>query len=507
MINFAQIGILSSSNLGIDENGNGQQAILVIGDSTGGAGTNGTTGPGPTPTAGTAYYYRSSNNTVIEIGANDLEFARDSPSDGSQWPQFAVDFYNKIGKKAVIIPCAKGGSEISPNGVDNNNWSTTGDLYSVMIGDATSCMGILGVTKPRVIFIFLGINDSLGTSTLTTVESDLNSLVSRLQTSFPGTDIVFYQPGKTNVADNGSRLVPIRHYIKNAAINNSNVYLIGDLGAGPSGLLVDNIHRNQTGQNLAGSICARWVENSSYGKWSRAIISSHYSDLSTTRKNLIAGIDSNVAAYLSHEALFNFKTVSANDVWNDWCFYAVPTDSGVITYTTNDSISTNGTTQYLRSGWAPSVSSITSSQDDVFIALKFKTVTTAAGTSATGYGGINAGTIGILLQQRSTGIRFRINDITDTDYATDTQFAADTEYLVARDGGTKYLFKNGSSVASAAVASTGLMNVTPFLGCFNNNGAATNFLNASYEHFRAGKHTTADQAAFYTLMESIHDGW
>lgn len=492
----------------------GTDLFLAIGDSTSGAGTNDNTGPGPTPTTGTAYYYRRSNNTVIPIGANDLEFASDPPADGCQWPQFCVDYYSKLKRKAVIIPSGVAGATYAPNG-NNNNWSSSGDNYALAVSDAQATMTITGIEKLRAIFICCGINDANNAVSLATVESDLNSLVTRLTADFPNTDIVFCQIGTSGANFTTARIASIRKYIKNACENNTHCYIIGGfLSARSLGLYIaDGIHLNQTGQNLIGSNYARWCHNRNYRKWGRSIMSSFHIDLSEPRKLLIAPIDDLLTDYFNHELLQVYVTPSEGSAYQDWTFTCVFNNgiSGAVQimgYTTDDNIDANGINESARPGYAQNLSGFEATQNDVFHAVKFKVVTTAAGTFATAYGGLNAGTIGVFLAQTNTNtIRYRVNDITNTEYTTDTKLQNDTEYLIARDGGTKYLFKNGSQVHSASVASTGVFDTSPNLSSNNNNGAANSWIEASYQWCRAGKHVGTNQSAFYAYLENIVDHW
>lgn len=494
-----------------DTTADGKQAFLIIGDSTA-KGSNDDTGPGPTPTPGTAYYYRRSNDTVIEIEDNDLEFAADPPTNGSPWPKFAIDYNANSGMKAVIIATARGGADYADNG-DGNNWSTTGANYALALADASACLSVLGLTKLKAIFINMGPNDAASAVALGTVQTAINSLYSRLQSDFPNVDIVVTQPGRILAAVINSRLGPIRGYVKDVAINNDRVFLLGGfLSAYSAGdMTVGLVHLNQTGQNHVGAMFARWMKNSSYPKWARSIISSYYSDLSVTRKNLIASIDDHLASYLNHETLFMFKaTVENDDAFHDWALLTCCDNvTGAAIVTPGSHIQTNGSSTYLDVGFAPDYSDYKQTQDDCFLAVKIKTHSTPAGTGCTILGLSSAGsTHGQQLTQTATSVlQYRVNDSTATQDGTDTNFQNNTEYMAARNGGTKYLFKNGVEIDSAGVASTDQSTFNQTLGANNNAGTVGGFANTSFEYLRNGKHVGTDHASFVVFLENVLNHW
>lgn len=493
----------------IDENEDGQGAILVLGDSLA-KGSNGDTGVGPTPTANTSFYYRSSNNTIAEIGAADLQFARNVPTNGSPWPKFCIDYNTKLSKKAVVVPCGFSSATITPNG-NNNNWSASGDNYAIAVADANACMELLEVEKLKAIIIMLGINDSDDATDLQDVEDDARALINRLNTDFPNTDILWFQIGRNSTANNNVRINSIRKIIRDIAVDFDNVHLMGGyLAASPAGLVSgDNTHLSQTGQNEIGEIAARWFENSTYNKWARGVMSScFYDDLSTLRKNLIAPLDNHLASLLEQETTLLFKNTIQNNIWADWTYSVIPANTASIGFSANQHISSNGTASHMRHAFVPSFAQI-ATQTDIFEAIKIKTVTTAAGTAGSAFGGNNTGrTVSCLLRQ-TTGstVQYEMNDASLTTYTGDTKLQNDTEYVVARSGGDIYLYKNGVQVHTASVASTGLSAISQNLGANNNDGTANSFLNATYEWFRAGRQTGVDHAAFYDFMENIIDHW
>lgn len=487
-----------------DTTSDGKQAFLVIGDSTS-AGSNNSTGNGPAPVSGTAYYYRRATTDIVEMTADIVA----APL-GSQYPQFCTSYFNGSGKKAVIIPTGVGASNFSPDG-DTNDWSTTGDNYAPAVTDARNTLALLGLTKLKAIFICsLGINDARGSAVLSTIQSDITSLLTRLQSDFPDVPIIMEQIGRDETASLTARIGAIRGYIKTAVIANPNVYLLGGLSPlfSNGGYGVDNLHPNQTGNNWRGEQMARWMLNSTRSKWSRSIISSMYDELSSSRKDAISTlIDNNLTDYLEHDILFMFKTTIVNNIYVDWGFLGLSAITNSPTFTANDNLATNGTSSYFRDGFNRSFLQLKSSQNDTFGAVKIKTNNTAAGTLATAYGGSN-GTSAVLIQQTAASLLgYRINDNTATTSNSETVFANNAEYLFGRNGTGKFLYKDGVQVGTATQASVSVNTTQSYVGAFNSNGTANTFLNGTFEYIRAGKFTTINHATFKAAMDTFLASW
>lgn len=506
--------LLTISSSSTDTNAQGQQAFLVIGDSIA-KGTSASVGP--TPTDGTAYYYRRSNNTVIEIDNQDLILAdvANRPNVGSPWPQFAIN-YNLIdtSKKAVIIPTAVGASNFANQGVASDCWDPTvsGSLYDTAVMDAQACMSVMGVTKLKGIIIILGINDARGTVGLDTTQAAIDSFFVQIQIDFPNVPIMVYQIGRSEVTTVDARIGAVRQYLKTVCENNTNVVMMGTVLAAEGAGYVSggDIHLTQAGNNEAGKSAARWHANPSYSKWAREIIASHFDDLSTTRKDLIEDlITGNLTAYLNHEGLFNLKTTIIENCYLDWAFLCCPPSGLSFTFSANSHIAGNGTSFYFRSNYVQSFLNLVSSQNDFFKSSKVLTSTTAAGTGATLFGNTDAAAIRTSISQSSgSQINYVVNDFTVTAWASgDTKFQAASEYLIARNGGNKYLYKNGSQVHTAAVASTGINAKVQSELAFLNNVTVQGWLNAEIQDIRHGKFTAVDPATFYAAMETLRAGW
>lgn len=504
-------GGTSDGNTSQNTNALGQQAFLIIGDSTAAGQNNVVKGVGPTPTAGTSYYYRRSTNTVIQIGATDLALAANPPSDGSPWPQFAISYNATSGKKACVISTGVGGSTFSPNG-DNTNWSTTGSFYSLAVTDANNCMAVLGVTKLRGIYISCGTNDIGAATALSTVESDINSLITRLQTDFPGVDIVMMQVG-LHVATQSQRRAAITQYIKNAAINNSNVYLLGGLAAllAAGNMTFGNVHPHQPGNNDLGKQYARWVTNYRLSKWVRSIVSSCTDDLSAARITLISNlIDNNFAEYMNHDCFYLLKNTTIGNAFMDWTFLNCPRNFGA-TFTANSHVQfVSGSSQYFTTGYLPLYSAYKSTPSDYFAAVKVKTATTPSGTVGCLIGARNAGnTIFNTLRQTATpSILYMNNDGTFTVTTGDTVFLNDTEHMTGRNGTSKFYYKNGAQVATVVQAViSGISDSELAVAAQSDAGTPSSFWSGQAEAVRIGKFTGVTHSGWYTAMETLLDNW
>lgn len=504
IVDSKQLASSGDNIVGVNTASDGRQAFLIIGDSTS-AGSNNSTGNGPAPVSGTAYYYRRATTDIVEM-ATDIVAA---PL-GSQYPQFCTSYYNGSGKKAVIIPAGVGGSNFVPRTGETANWSTTGTCYALAVTDANNALAQLGLTKLKCIFLSsLGINDARGDATLNDIEAGIESLISRLQADFPDTDILIEQIGRSEVGSLTSKIGSVRKFLKAQALAKDQVFLMGGIMSmtGAGGYGADNLHPNQTGNNWRGEMYARWMLNSTHSKWARSIIASHFDDLSTARKNLIATfIDSNLTAYLEHDMLFNFKTTTVNNTYSDWCFLAGGFNTNSV-FTANDSIATNGSSTYFRDGYVRDYLGLKSEQNDTFGAVKIKTNSTAAGTLATAYGGSN-GTSAVLVQQTAASLLgYRVNDNTATTSNSETAFSNNSEYLFGRSGTGKFLYKDGVQVGTATQASVSVNTTQSYVGAFNSNGTANTFLNGTFEYIRAGKFTTVNHATFKAAMDTLLASW
>ena len=98
---------------------NGEQFFLVVGDSIA-QGSNNSSGPGPTPTAGTVKQYNGS--AIVDIGSADVYNV--VSGGGTMMPKMGIDYNAESGKIPMFISCGSQGSNFeNETGDGGNNWS------------------------------------------------------------------------------------------------------------------------------------------------------------------------------------------------------------------------------------------------------------------------------------------------------------------------------------------------------------------------------------------------
>lgn len=501
---LAQLGILHSfaSRGTADTTPDLKRVKLIIGDSTAGH-TSSATSVGPTTPADSCYLWNGTG--ITELTTADIN--KSGPTYGTLWKKYALDVYNATGYKSVFCHHASAGSEFSPNG-DNNNWSVTGSLYAPAIADCDLALAFLNLSLPHEIHISCGINDVTGSASTSDINTDLLSLISRLQTKYPGVPILIEQIGRDNVNLYSARIAFVRKALKNLALTNSGVHLInGNFSMYANGLTanpgVDDTHPSQDGNNHRGAMRARWSINSSYSKWARSIIASHYDDLSSTIKDgWEAFMTAAQSEYLDLDQLLILRNTDKKNTLVDFGYLAAPQDQGY-TFNANTSISFNGSSTYYAPSLVPTGLWNKASQDDFVRMVKVITATTAAGNSASLSSAFD-GTIRIRMVQTSGSLISIIsNAATATTDGTDTKYQANTWHGQGRDGGNQFLIKGSTDLATGAVASTGLCNRAPVLGAEDANGSITLYWNGSVACAYTGKRTTIDLSVLNSALDTL----
>lgn len=510
---FTQHGILGHR---------GQRAVfLIIGDSKA-RGTNGApaTGPGPQPRRG--LYFRRGTGALEQIGADDLEFAANAPSDGSPWPACADMLYGLLGQEAVFVPCGVGSSNfaIQTDGGAGDCWDPTevGSLYDQAVTDAGATLALCGLSELTGIFVVLGINDARDIHSgvpqgvpLADVYTAMDNFYAQLQIDFPGVPIIISQIGRHETASNDARLGGIRAKSKQLCIDNANLFLIGGELSGydtPTPQYAsDDVHLNQNGNNNLGEMFAMWYNNASYPKWVRSILSSQYDVWTQAKKDLLnAFIGANEASYLSHDMLYMFRQNAESHMFLDWAFMCMPsneaggfTQNGYISFTAGS---------HWRTGWTPSLNSRVASQNDIFLCARTRTAETLAGTAATLIGGISGGNNAINISQGvGSTLSFRVDDFTSTVYSGETDIKDDALYLTGRTSSTnKYLSKDASSVQTGSVASIGLVSAEIYFGGVNNAGFF-NGLSGTYYSCGGGRVSTLNESAWLSALNTYLAGF
>lgn len=459
---FTQHGIIGSVSASGDTSPDGHQVFGIIGDSN-------ADGRGATiPTVSSGIFYDWNGSSYDEITTQSV--SNDDNTKGSIWQQFATDYNTATSYKVNILNGASGGAKFYPDGIDNNNWYTSGTLYSAFTTEMAQALAARGLTKPKAIFINLGINDVRVGTSQANIETGVTSLMSRLTTDFPGVPIIMLQIGRTESDAHTVALYDVRAYLVTTSRNNTDVYLLD----GPTAAIAisggyngDNLHYSQTTNNAIGSCINRWFQNSSYAKWPRSIIASMFDDLSTTRKDLISAF---VSAQITSgnfwllEHLSVYKTTTQNNIHVDWSFLGYMFNNTTISFTANSHIASNGTSNHYAVTFNAAVNDSRASQDDFVHAVKVKTNNTAQGTLCCALGASDGSDIIAVLQNTTPALTYRANDATINTTTAELKFGNDALYGLARNGTTKYLIKDAGTLASTTQASTGTMNQLPTFG-------------------------------------------
>lgn len=489
-----------------DETPDGKQVIVIIGDSKTGTSPS----AGPTPSAGTVYEWDASGGAIVEVGSDDLT----GTTVGSPWPRCGVNYNAGTGKKPVFVYNGSSGSTYSTHGT-GNSWNTSGNLYAPMKVKVDAALTALGLTKPKAIFVILGVNDANGAVALSTIQSDVQSLFNRLTTDFGGCDIVALIPSSSQATVNSQRLISVRTYINDESFARTNVHcLFGETAFREiTGLYTDNLHYNATGNDWIGVFYGYWLLNSSYSKFGRSFFSSMFTDITSHRKALL---DTCLAAEFAngnlakYEWFIWFKNADAKDVWIDFAgHYAI--DMTAFTFTANSHITSSGTAR-INTGFVAGLNFSKVTQNDIFIGAKIRTRVSSATANATVFGVSDADTDAVIVAQTSTpSLIYSVNDQTSTaSTSPDASIQNDTFYAAIRsDANNKSLIKNAAVINTAAVASTGepsAVNREQYLAVKNQNGSIVNALAAEWEWWVCAK-GDIDYAAHYNNWEAVSNGW
>lgn len=233
--------------------GDGEQLFVIIGNSI----ARGTSaGEGPTPSAGTVFEWNGS--AVVEVSNDDLIAA----ATGSQWPKMGIDYNTATGYKPVFSNSGVGGADFSNPG-DNSYWATGGTLYPAMKTKVNNALTELSLTRPRGIFVILGINDARGSQDLVDVEAAITDVFDKLEADWPDTRIYVVNIGREAAGSATARINAIRGYLANEVTARENVVFAFDLRIYaddiPSYYAVDNLHLTQTGNDALGAELATFL--------------------------------------------------------------------------------------------------------------------------------------------------------------------------------------------------------------------------------------------------------
>jgi len=480
-------------------------AVAIIGDSN----ADGSASILTTCAPGTLYRVLK-NGTTYEI--TDQSVANDG-NFGSIWHPFATEYKSLTGDPVLLMNGAKGGSSFYTSTYDWN--PASGDtLYSSLKTRITNGLAANGKAGLDAIIMNLGINDVRASFTYANITTAAIALFDLIETDFPGVPVLIIPVGRTETSIQSTALYDLREFFVDQCNARANFHMMCQPAswAFMSGWYEpDAVHYTNLAQVEAGKQLARWfVNRGTYSKWGNSVISSHFDDISTPHKVLVDNFMISQVAngnYFRMDELHFFKTSDVNNIFFDWTFlgFGVQRTS---TFAANDAVSTNGTTGYYDMAYVPNSYARRATQSNILSGVKVKTrsSTGSAYLFATFTSAGSAG-IGITQQASPNPIRSLANDGTFTN-GTDVFFQADNLYSSGRSSGNKYLYKNSTLHASAAVATTGTGTIYNMaVGAVNSSGVRSAFLAGSYEYSFVSEYNSFDLSSFYNDAETLVDGW
>lgn len=496
-----------------DTTPDGRQVFMIIGDSKARGNSDAV---GTAPAANTVYQWDAGSNAVIAVGSGDLLEPVAAGAVGSQWPAFGTAYYNRTGYKPVLVNCGIGGASYVNSGNTNFSWYTDGSLYSNAVTKTNNCLANLGLTKVKAVFIIMGVNDYAQQS-YTLATSYINSLIDRINTDYDTPKIYISIPAKANATNTQlTRGLAIRPLIRLVALTYSNVEIFANdnslLGWGGY-YQVDDYHFNFAGNEKLGEMIARQITlDPSYNKWTRSVLGSFYNDQSTARQQAYDAFFVSQVAAGNFDLLDEMHFYNADQVNNavvDWsfCVNATPTNC---TFHANSDIETSGSSGSHMSFSAPSRTIRNCDfASDFILGVRIKT-NHASSTTAGDIMGVRESASGGMIemgQQVSSQVYYRAGDATATTYTGITKFNNNKLYSVARNGSTKYLIEDittltSTTQAAVAMSPTNVLGAT--LGARNNNGTIDAHINAQFVYSFTAKYTTFNLSSFYTACETLN---
>lgn len=210
----------------------------------------------------------------------------------------------------------------------------------------------------------------------------------------------------------------------------------------------------------------------------------------------------------SLDILYVFATNGSSDFatinWKAPSSYQI-TKVNSPTHTSNVGYVFNGTTQYLNTGWIPSTNGVnfTLNESGGFVNEQ---VNLGVNTTAI-FGAANSGVVNrILLNPRnaSNTSSYSVNDNTGSVPANANSVGFYHILRTAASGaGSKQLYKDGVSLSSLDLASTGLASVAVYIGAYNLQGTgASQYRASTVGVFGAGASLTGKESSLYTAWNT-----
>jgi hypothetical protein len=473
----------------------GEELYLIIGESNAGD-TTAAVGVGVTTPDGVCGKFNVAGNGWDYLTTGDMNKA--GPTYGTGYKRFALNRYNRNGMKSLFVNEAAGGSEFIPNG-DNNNWSNTGTLYATMKTRANNALTLKNVNRFRAVRITLGSNDIRnGALTLPDIYAGMVSLVERINADFFTPKICMticnFYDGATSSMD-ARKWGMLKNYFDLAAAY-PNVELVGNMfnmwtwGYG----FGDQLHLTTPGYEIMEAQFERNVSSSETELEVRRMQVNLKNDPTTLQKAGIKSFyDKGYFTYLDGLQTFVGGSTDRDQLLYDWVGYTCPLDTN-FDVVDNNLIHTDATPKYVSSNFIPSIGARKTSATNFIEGVRTGVNNVAAGTAGIPFGN-NSGVLIRVFQTTSSNVFWSANITTNTTYTGWTKIPDNTEVAVGRNGGTQYLFGNGTILQqvnnTAGSAASGFSRI-------GGNGSAGFYMDCQFKHWYRIAHVGVNYAQFLT---------
>jgi hypothetical protein len=358
----------------------------------------------------------------------------------------------------------------------------------------------------------VGINDARGTATLANISLGFTDLYDQTAVDFPGVPIYASSIGSDELNTINDRKATVKKYQRQLAdarsYYNLTVNLLSLCNAGWDLYRADDLHPTQTGCNLIGEKYSQYINYSESNKEVKQVWNAFKDTLSTAHKaawkTWVEQLQTD-GNWTLLEAFFPAIGTTTENVMVDVRNLGYAANNGYA-FTANSFIRCSSTTAFRRANVFPASSWVGAGQNDFISGTKLKTNYTAAGTAAYLFGVrmTSPATAQIVAAQLATNeLIYIAGDNTNATYTGVTKFQDNTLYSVYRNGTTKGLYANTTSVASTVQSTTGFLNIAIWEGVRDNAGVAGTPIDAEIEYSFQSKYTGFDMAEFNTATETL----
>lgn len=476
----------------------GQEVIGIFGDSKA-AGNS--TAVGETPSANTVFQWNRAGS-IDAVTNTDLLYVN---STGSQWPRLGIRWFNGFAKKPIFVNNGMGGSNFYSSIGGTDSWDTNGTLYSDSVTRINACLSAAGIQRMKAAFIVCGVNDVNSADTLQTVLDAIPSLITRINTDFPGTTIYISIPGQSITPN--ARVGSIKSAVMNLANTFSNVFVtVNEVTLFSNNYFSDALHFTAAGNAKWADMTMDYVLSSETDKEVRRVLNATFVDpLSTGNKSAYKTFVEGQKLLGNWSKLSSLQIYRADtkpNVLTDLTGNTAARDFG-FTFNTKANASFDGISTYIQSYFLPVAYPGTSTQDDFIFGLKTGASNTPAGTLATVYG--NTSTTLTVLRQTATNVTaFYANSGSAVNYATDTTIQSNIRYAVKRTASNSLaLFKNGVSVQTGSAASGSPTSGIFMVGCRGTAATPSEFWNGELMYTFYAQGSGFDLSGFETGIETL----